>query len=419
MPFHSHTLPNGLEIIGETNPSALSVAVAFWVRTGSRDETPEVSGVSHFLEHMVFKGTPRRDSFAVNRDFSKIGADNNAWTSEENTVFHAAVLPEYLAEVVDVLADIMRPSLRQEDFDTEKTVILDEIVRYAVQPSWATYDKARRIYFGEHPLGNSILGTTESITALTSQQMSAYFNRRYITSNIQVVAAGNFDWNQFVGLVEKACRDWSNGPTERTNRRETKGSGGIHVMTKSPEKVSQEYVMMIAPSPAANSPLRYSSGVLSTIIGDYTGSRLFWALTDTGLADEVSMGADECDSAGAYYVSFNCTPDRAEECYDIVRNVLDEVQTKGITNEELQQAKTKILSREVRASERAHRRMLTIGKDWAYLRQYRSVDDELQAVDAVTQDTIQEVLRKYPVNAYTTVALGPLDQFAGTKGKTE
>ena len=137
MPFHQHLLPNGLTLLGETNPSALSVATAFWVRTGSRDEQPLESGLSHFLEHMVFKGTPKRDALAVNRDFSKIGADNNAWTSEENTVYHAMVLPEFLPPVVDVLADIMRPNLRQEDFDTEKQVILDEIVRYEVQPAWA------------------------------------------------------------------------------------------------------------------------------------------------------------------------------------------------------------------------------------------------------------------------------------------
>src|SRR5580698_4460037 len=183
MPFHSHTLKNGLQIIGETNPSALCVALAFWVRTGARDETSDESGVSHFLEHMVFKGTARRDSFAVNRDFSRIGADNNAFTSEENTVFHAAVLPEFLPEVVDVLADIMRPTLRKEDFETEKSVILDEIVRYEVQPGWSTYDNARRIYFGEHPLGNSILGSTESIKALTCEQMHAYFTKRYVAPN--------------------------------------------------------------------------------------------------------------------------------------------------------------------------------------------------------------------------------------------
>ena len=143
MTFHHQTLANGLTILGETNPAALSVALAFWVKTGSRDETPEVSGVSHFLEHMVFKGTERRDAFTVNRDFSRIGADNNAWTSEENTVFHAVVLPEFLPQVVDVLADILRPSLRKEDFDMEKKVILDEIVRYEVQPGWSAYEQAQ------------------------------------------------------------------------------------------------------------------------------------------------------------------------------------------------------------------------------------------------------------------------------------
>src|SRR3954454_9997237 len=127
MQFHHHRLPNGLNIIGETSPSARSVAIVFFVRTGSRDETPAECGVSHFLEHMVFKGTPRRTAWDVNRDFDKIGANYNAFTSEENTVFYAAVLPEYLPPALDILADILRPTLRPEDFDTEKNVIIEEI----------------------------------------------------------------------------------------------------------------------------------------------------------------------------------------------------------------------------------------------------------------------------------------------------
>src|SRR6476659_3352103 len=222
MRFHEQKLTTGLTVLGETNPAALSVAVAFWVKTGSRDETPAVSGVSHFLEHMVFKGTERRDSFSVNRDFSKIGADNNAWTSEENTAFHAVVLPEFLSEVVDVLADIMRPSLRSEDFDTEKKVILDEIVRYEVQPGWAVYDLARKNFYAGHPLGNSVLGTTASITALARDQMAEYFKRRYVAPNILAVAAGNFDWAKFVALVEKASGDWPAGEAPRANRTEPK-----------------------------------------------------------------------------------------------------------------------------------------------------------------------------------------------------
>src|SRR5215813_5814698 len=166
MSFHSHQLPNGLTIIGETSPSARSVALGFFVRTGSRDETPEVSGVTHFLEHMVFKGTPRRSALEVNLDFDRIGANYNAFTSEENTVFYAAILPEYLPQAVDILADILRPSLRAEDFDMEKNVIIEEIGMYDDQPMMSAFDRAKRVYFAKHPLGNSILGTKESITAL-------------------------------------------------------------------------------------------------------------------------------------------------------------------------------------------------------------------------------------------------------------
>src|SRR5882762_10391749 len=198
MPFHSHKLANGLQLLGEISPSARSVAVGFFVKTGSRDETPEVSGVSHFLEHMVFKGTPHRTALEVNFDFDRIGAAYNAFTSEENTVFYAAVLPEYLPQAVDILADILRPSLRDDDFNIEKNVIIEEIGMYEDQPGWSAYDHAKKHYFAQHPLGNSILGTPESIRALTRDQMHTYFQRRYVPGNIAVVAAGNFKWDQLV-----------------------------------------------------------------------------------------------------------------------------------------------------------------------------------------------------------------------------
>src|SRR5580704_18451331 len=149
MPFHSQKLPNGLQVIAETSPSARSVALGFFVRTGSRDETPEVSGVTHFLEHMVFKGTPRRTALDVNRDFDRIGAHYNAFTSEENTVFYAAILPEYLPQAVDILADILRPSLRGEDFEMEKKVIIEEIGMYEDQPTWSAYDNAKKAFFAD------------------------------------------------------------------------------------------------------------------------------------------------------------------------------------------------------------------------------------------------------------------------------
>src|SRR5436853_2619391 len=157
--FHERKLANGLHLIGETSPSGRSVALGFFVRTGARDESTDVAGVTHFLEHMVFKGTPRRTALDVNRDFDRIGAHYNAFTSEENTVFYAAILPEYLPQAVDILADILRPSLRTDDFDMEKNVIIEEIGMYEDQPMWSAYDHAKRAFFARPPLGNSILGT--------------------------------------------------------------------------------------------------------------------------------------------------------------------------------------------------------------------------------------------------------------------
>src|SRR4051812_49042140 len=225
MPFHSHTLPNGLQLIGETSPSARSAALGFFVRTGSRDETPEVCGVSHFLEHMVFKGTPRRSAFDVNRDFDRIGADYNAYTSEENTVYHGACLPEYLPQLFDILADILRPSIRQEDFDTEKKVIINEIGRYEDMPHWSAYDKVKPLHFADHTLGNSILGTPASITALEREQMLRYWESRYSAGNITVALAGNFRWEDAVALAERHCGAWQGGPVARSCLREAPGSG--------------------------------------------------------------------------------------------------------------------------------------------------------------------------------------------------
>jgi predicted Zn-dependent peptidase len=407
VPFHSQTLKNGLHLIGETAPSARSVAIGFFVRTGSRDEEGDVSGVTHFLEHMVFKGTPRRTALDVNQDFDRIGAHYNAFTSEENTVFYAAILPEYLPEAVDILADILRPTLRTEDFEMEKNVIIEEIGMYEDQPMWSAYDSAKRIYFGEHPLGNTILGTPDSIRALTRDQMHAYFERRYVAPNITVVAAGRYDWAQLVGEVEARCAAWKTGSIGRREVREAGGTGGLKVLTKA--KVSQEHLILISRGPAADSPLRHAADILATAVGDDSGSRLYWALVDPGLADSADLSFHDYEGTGSFYTSLSCEPGQVDENLGIVAKILHEVQEKGITEQELNQAKSKIGSRIVRGSERPMGRMQAIGMAWTYLGQYRTVDDELKAFDAVSLPMIRELLDRYPLPGVTTLALGPLE----------
>jgi predicted Zn-dependent peptidase len=415
MPFHSHTLANGLQLIGETSPSARSAAVGFFVRTGSRDETAGESGVSHFLEHMMFKGTPRRSAFDVNLDFDRIGASYNAYTSEENTVYYAALLPEYLPRGIDILADILRPSLRGEDFDMEKKVILEEIDMYEDQPGSVAWERARRIYYSAHPLGNSVLGTKESVGALTRDQMHAYFTRRYAANNIVVSAAGNFDWNHFVKLVSDACSGWNTDRVGRENRTEWRGGSGLHVLIR--EKVQQEYAMFMCGGPPANSKLRYAADTLALAVGDDGGSRLYWALVDPGHADSADCSYVENDGSGAVYVSISGEPENVGPNIERAHTVLREVQKGGITDAELQQAKSKILSRVVRGSERPMGRMQAIAAAWSYTGEYRDVDTELANFDAVTQKDIRAYLDAYPIDQQTVVAFGPLNELNGVKGE--
>ena len=414
MPFHTHTLPNGLQLIGETSPSARSAALGFFVRTGSRDETADESGVSHYLEHMMFKGTPRRTALDVNLDFDRIGASYNAYTSEENTVYYAAVLPEYLPKAVDILADILRPSLRDEDFNVEKGVIQNEIKMYDDQPPSAAGDHARRIYYAAHPLGNSVLGTKESIAALTRDRMHAYFARRYASTNIIVSAAGNFDWAHFVSLISGACGHWETGDSGHQNRTEWAGAGGLHVRTR--EKVQQEYVMLMAGGPPADSKLRYAADALTLAVGDDSGSRLYWALVDPGLADSADCGYYENDGSGCATTSYSCEPEDAGANLEIVRKVLADVRRDGITADELRTAKSKLASRVVRGGERPMGRMQTIATAWNYTGEYRDVDAELANYDAVTLADIRDYLDRYPIDRHTTVAFGPLAELDGVEG---
>ncbi len=405
MPFHTHRFASGLQLIGETLPSSRSAAVGFFVRTGARDETGPESGVSHYLEHMMFKGTPRRTALDVNRDFDRIGASYNAYTSEENTVYYAAVLPEYLATAVDILADILRPSLRQADFDTEKQVILEEIKMYQDQPGSEAWEHARKIYYGSHNLGQTILGTTESVTALTAEQMRAYFDRRYVASNILVSVAGQFDWDAFVTLIEEKCGQWTDAAATRTGVTEHVGPGGVHAVAK--DGVAQEHVLCIAASPPAESRMRYTASTLAIAIGDDSGSRLHWALVDPGKVESASCGVDQSQGNGMLAASYSCDPEDAAENLTIVRQVLSEVQAGGITDEELLQAKNKIASRVVRYSERPMGRMRTIAGSWMYTGEYSDPDVELARFDAVSQTGIREYLDKYPVDRLTVVGYGP------------
>lgn len=402
--FLKQTLPNGLEIVAECAPEAYSMALGFFVKTGARDETPEVAGVSHFLEHMAFKGTPTRTADDVNRQFDEMGAHYNAYTSEETTVFHAAVLPEQQSAALELLADILRPSLRAEDFETEKQVILEEIRMYEDQPPFGAEDKCRAAYFGQHPLGQNVLGTTESVQSLAVEAMRAYFRRRYSPGNIVLAAAGRVDFGALVAGAERLCGSWQPVPAGRTVL-PAAGRFGLETLTK--DSATQQYAIQFSAGPDASAADRYPAKLLATVVGDDTGSRYYWELVDPGLVEQASLSHYEFEGAGLFISYFSCEPEDAVDNLDRVRQILQRVQRDGVTAAELAQAKNKVNSRVVLSGERPRGRLFVVGSDWIQRREYRTTQDDLDAVASITLADLEAVLARYTLTDQMTVTIGP------------
>ena len=251
---------------------------------------------------------------AVNRDFDRVGAKHNAQTSEEDTFYHVTCLPEYLPQAFDVLSDILRPTLRGDDFETEKQVIIEEIRMYLDNPMSVAYEAAKAAHFGSHPLGNSILGTVESITGLQADQMREYFARRYSPSNIVLAFAGKADWGSLVELANSHCGAWQEGTAASRVTVPVRGTGSFQAILRADDQ--QQTVVAVCNGPPLESPDRYAAHLLATILGDHTGSRLYWTLIDPGLADGAELSYQDYNQAGAFFSFLSCEPSSTQANLD-------------------------------------------------------------------------------------------------------
>ncbi len=404
MEFKEKTLDNGLKIIGEVNKSAKSVAIGFFVKTGARDETPEINGVSHFLEHMLFKGTENLSAQQVNEAFDKIGAQFNAFTSEENTVFYSAVLPEYLEEVTGLWSQLMRPSLRDDDFNIEKNVIKEEIAMYQDMPNFDVMDRCKTLFFDCHPCGNSVLGSVESIDALTAQQMRDYFAKRYAPDNINVAIAGNFDFEQICRTIKNGCGSWQEQNVTRQTPY-TKGVTKIQAIEKN--NLQRNHICLISPAVSAQDEARFAFRLLTTIIGDSTGSRYFWQLIDKAMAESAAMQLEDMDGTGALYTYIRCSQENTEKVLKIVNGIFAELAKNGITEDELQKAKNKRLSAEVIRNEIPMGRLIDLGFNWIYLKTYRDLQLDIDDFKAVTVADVNSLIKQYDMSKFTQFSIGP------------
>jgi len=401
--FERSTLDNALTIISETNPSAHTASAGFFVRTGARDEDEKEMGVSHFLEHMMFKGTDRRTADDVNREFDEIGAAYNAYTSNELTCFYATVLPEHLPKAIDLLSDMLRPALREEDFTTEKGVILEEIAMYKDNPFWVLYEEASQRHYGAHGLGYRVLGTTESIKDLTREEMMRYFRRRYSADNTTIALSGALDFEACVKQIGEACSSWENTGATRDNTRPEVSADRFEMRDP---RVSRGYLIEIAEAPSIQDERRYAAMMLAKALGDPDNSRLHWALLETGLADEAQAGYSPHDGTGDFMVYAACAPDRLEKVEKVIAAEIDAL-VDGMSERDLERQRNRIATAATREGERPSGRMQRIGAQWAYTGEHRSLEEELERINAVTLKDVRAVHEAFPFRPRTVGAMLP------------
>lgn len=414
--FERAVLDNGLTVVAEVDPRAFSAAIGYFVKTGARDEDRRVMGVSHFLEHMMFKGTPGRTAEEINRAFDRIGARNNAFTSSEMTCFHATVIPEHLLGVGganEILADMMRPALRQEDFDTEKNVILEEIAMYDDNPFWTLYERAMEVHCGApvegddlggmHPSGHRVLGTKASIGALSSGQMREYFERRYSADNTVVAIAGNVDFRRAVDEIQRLCGSWKRTGAKRDPAQPRFADQRLEMRD---EKVNRAYMMMLAPGPGSGDERRYAMMLAMQVLGGPDNSRLHWSLIETGLAEGAEAGFEPRDGVGDLMVSVSCDPERRDEVGEIV-----EAQIAGLaaslTDDDLERIRCKAATGVTLAGERPGGRMQRLGRQWTYLGRYSTLEEELERINRVSVADVRKVLAEFPLSPRTVGWLLP------------
>jgi predicted Zn-dependent peptidase len=287
----------------------------------------------------------------------------------------------------------------------EKKVILEEIGMYEDQPTHTLYETAMQTHFANHPLGRSVLGSTQSVSGLTSEQMRTYHDTRYAAGNIVLAVAGNFDWDEVQRLIEARCGAWPAGSPPRPTPLPAP-RGGLHVVRR--ETSQQEHVIQMAPSPAGEDPMRFAAELLTVIVGDDTGSRFYWELVDPGFAESADLGSNEFDGTGAYFCYFTCPPEETVNNLERVRAIFDDVNKNGVTEAELSQARNKVLSRIVLRSERPMGRLGSLGHNWLSRQEYRSVEDDLQSIRSITREDVRRLLDRFPLTQLTTVAVGPL-----------
>jgi predicted Zn-dependent peptidase len=407
-------LPGGLRVITEAMPGVRSASIGVWVGVGSRDESPTLSGASHFLEHLLFRGTPTRSALEISVSLDEVGGEFNAFTAKEYTCFHARVLDVDLPLAVDVLGDMITSStIESDDVESEREVILDEIAMHDDDPEDVVTNAFADTSWRSSALGRPIAGTAASITALTRAQITRFYRTTYRPENMVVAVAGNVEHAAVVRQVRKAfsragfLADSANRPSppRRATRFRRVAPGQVRV----DRPFEQVNVLLGFNGLARDDDRRYALGVLNAAVGGGPSSRLFQEVRERrGLAYSVYSFAQHYTDAGAFCVGAGCLPGKLEGVLDVVRQELAKVAQDGISEEELARGKGQLRGGLVLGLEDSASRMSRIAKAELLYDELPSIDEIIRRVDVVTLDDVHALARSLFRQPETLAVVGPV-----------
>lgn len=403
-------LPGGLRVLTEHVPGVRSAAVGVWVGVGSRDEDPATAGCSHFLEHLLFKGTPSRDAMTISASVEAVGGDLNAFTAKEYTCYYARVLDEDLPMAIDVVCDMVANSLiTAADVEAERGVILEEIAMHEDDPGDVVHDVFAEAVLGASSLGRPVLGTIDSIEALNRDTIADYYRARYTAPALVVAVAGNIDHERTLAMVAEAFADRLAGPADSAGLRGgAYGYPGKPGLLVSRRPTEQANVVLGTAGMSRRDPRRFALGLLSTALGGGMSSRLFQEVREKrGLAYSVYSFATHFADAGLFGLYAGCTPKRAREVLEICRDEVRRIGENGITQEELDRARGQTRGSLVLGLEDTGSRMSRLGKGELVHGELLSVDDVLARVDAVSLDDVQAIARELVAQPWGLGVIGP------------
>ena len=385
-------LPGGLRVVTEAVPGVRSAAFGVWVGVGSRDESPQLAGTSHFLEHLLFKGTRRRDALEIAAVMDAVGGEMNAFTAKEYTCYYARVLDTDLPLAVDVVSDLVTDALcAGSDVESERGVILEELSMHDDDPGDVVHDAFAEALYGEHPLGRPVIGTADSIEQLPAAAIAGYYRERYTTSQMVVAAAGNLDHDEVVALVRKAFRDdGSRAPAPLRDASSPPPMSSGAVVEDRPTE--QAHLVLGAAGLARDDDRRYALSVLNGALGGGMSSRLFQEVRERrGLAYSVYSYSSHHADTGVFGVYAGCAPGKIDEVLGLCREELDSIASKGISGAELVRAKGQMRGSLVLGLEDTGAQMSRIGKAELVHGEVQSVEALLARIEAVTLDDVLAV----------------------------